>query len=267
MAKGRWILRWAGPSYLLLFFLICAGSAIGGISPAQGQSVSKFGLPCGMSITATAMPGAIVALDIMDPCRPLAALDIMHAGLSFGARSDAMGLLTLDFPAFETPAFFTVRGPDGTEAMAMAGLSDFRDFARVAIAWEGNLGLALHALEGGAGFGAPGHIWQTAPGDSADMAKGDGGALSVLGDPKLTPSWQAQIYTTSRERLNDIRFEVDIPITADTCARAVRATAIHLTPDGAMVSQPILVTMPPCDGIGDFLVLQNPFDTTTVASD
>ena len=38
-----------------------------------------------------------------------------------------MGLLTLDFPAFETPAFFTIRLADGEEAVTLVGLPDLVD--------------------------------------------------------------------------------------------------------------------------------------------
>ena len=71
----------------------------------QATGFSDLGLPCGLSVASEAMPGAMVALDIMEPCAPNARVEISHAGLVFTARTDALGLLTVDVPALETPAF------------------------------------------------------------------------------------------------------------------------------------------------------------------
>ena len=235
-------------------------------APTPAQSVSAFGLPCGFAVTATAMPGAMVALDVMDPCRPDTELEISHANLSFAARTDVMGLLTVDIPALETPAFITIRSDTGEEAMAIAGLPDLGAYARVAIAWNGDLGLELHAFENGADFGAPGHIWQEAPGNIAETLAGGSGFLTLLGDPRIPQSPQVQIYTVAQAQAADTRVSLDIPIKAETCGRPLDARALQLTQSGAVDIWPITVTLPGCDGVGDFLVLQNLFDAPRLAA-
>lgn len=229
---------------------------------AQIRNVSAFGLPCGLVVTATALPRAMIALDIMDPCRPDTHIEISHAGLTFDAQTDLMGLLTIDIPAFETPAFVTIRDAAGESQMAMAGLPDLADYVRVAIAWEGDLGLELHAFENDAAFGEPGHVWQEAPGDMTGMGMGDTGFLTILGDPAKGNARQLQIYTINRAQAADLRLTVDIPIKAETCGRPLAAQALRLSESGTPESRPIALTMPGCEALGDFLMLQNPFGAT-----
>ena len=235
-------------------------------SDTTTPNLGAFGLPCGLAVTASAMPGAMVALDVMDPCRPDTDLTITHSGLRFGARTDKMGLVTLDLPALETPAFVTVQTADGAEAMAMAGLPDLGAYLRVAIIWEGDLGLDLHGFAQGAGFGEPGHIWRENPGDLAATMQGGDGVLTALGGPHGTRSLRAQVLTMARSRAAATRIALDIPIKPETCGLPLVAEAVQQTDTGALFRQPISLTLPGCDAVGDFLVLQNLFDPPRLVS-
>jgi hypothetical protein len=230
------------------------------------EPVSPFGLPCGLSVHSEAMPGAMVALDIMAPCRPGLRVEIEHADLTISLLTDAMGLLTVDVPAFETPAIFTIRLGDGEEAVTIAGLPDLIDIGRVAISWQGDLGIELHAFEGGAAFGAQGHVWQEAPGSAATTAIGSGGFLSSLGDPTLEGARLAQVYSYPRALGEMPRLSVDIPVRAETCGEPVSANSHHLTDSGQIETLPITLVLPGCDAVGDYLVLQNLFDTLRLAA-
>jgi len=229
-------------------------------------TVSALGLPCGLETTATAMPGAMVALDIIDPCRPEARVEIVHAGVTIAAQTDALGILTLDIPALETPAFFTIRTDEGQESVTLAGVPDLSNFARAAVFWGGDLGLELHAFEGGAEFGAPGHIWQEAPGDPAQAALGTGGALTLLGDASLPDPKLAQIYSVAQDRRAGVQLSVDIPIAATTCGQPIRAQTLQMTPTDPVQTRPITLTLPGCESVGEYLVLQNLFDAQRLAS-
>jgi hypothetical protein len=74
--------------------------------PAAGtltdQQFSAFGLPCGLTVSAEAQPAAMVALDIISPCQPETRIVIEHSGLTLTATNDALGILTLDVPVFES---------------------------------------------------------------------------------------------------------------------------------------------------------------------
>ncbi|MBF9058710.1 hypothetical protein HKCCSP123_05890 [Rhodobacterales bacterium HKCCSP123] len=236
------------------------------VAATPSEPLSPFGLPCGLSVHSEALPGALVALDIMAPCRPDMRVEIEHAGLTFAAATDRAGLLTMDVPALETPAIFTIRLGDGEEDVTIAGMPDLIDIGRVAISWQGDLGIELHAFENGAEFGAPGHVWQGAPGSAADAAIGTGGFHSRLGDASIDRPHLAQVYSYPRTARAAPRLSVDIPVTAETCGRPVRASSHQATAEGRVVSQPIALVLPACDAIGDYLVLQNLFDGLRLAS-
>lgn len=231
-------------------------------APDASVALSPLGLPCGLSVSAEAAPGAMVALDIIDPCAPDARVTITHNALSVTARTDAMGLLTVDLPALETPAFVTVHLDGGAEATVLTGLPDFGDHDRIALGWEGNLGLQLHAFEGDATFGASGHVWQDAPGDKA----AGGGFLTMLGDATMDPPGMAQIYTVPRTRSGSLTVSVEVPITDANCGQPVNARILRVDPTGQVDVRPITMTLPGCDAVGEFLLLQNLFSDLRLAS-
>ena len=53
------------------------------------QALSPLGLPCGLTVTTEARPGAMVALDIMDPCQGNARVVVEHSGLNLTGQTDA----------------------------------------------------------------------------------------------------------------------------------------------------------------------------------
>jgi hypothetical protein len=232
-------------------------------------NVSALGLPCGLSITATAMDGAMAAIDVMDPCQPNARVQIEHAGLTLTAQTDAVGLLTMDIPALETPAFFAAQTESGETITTAVGVPDLAEYDRVAVAWQDNRELELHAMELGAEFGGPGHIWDNAPGQIADAISGQGGFLVELGDATVSAPHLAQIYTFPRAGLSmggSVRMSVDAPITEANCGKPVSAQSLQLVEGGALEMIPISLTLPGCDAVGDYLVLQNLFQDLRLAS-
>lgn len=231
---------------------------------ATPVALSPLGLPCGLSVTAEAIDRAMVALDIIDACAPDARLTITHGPLSFTARTDAMGIATLDIPALETPAFFTVHLDTGAEATTLAGVPDLVDHDRVAITWAEDRGLQLHAFEDGATYGGAGHIWQDAPG-SENPAR-DGGFLTLLGDATVEAPRLAHVYTLPQSGRDDLILSVEVPITEGNCGRPVRAETLQVRPGGQIETRPVTLILPGCDTVGEFLLLQNLFTDLRLAS-
>ncbi|MEX3017219.1 hypothetical protein [Gymnodinialimonas hymeniacidonis] len=234
-------------------------------APETPTELSDLGLPCDITLTATAMPAAMVALDVMAPCRTEAAVQINHSGMMFEAQTDALGLLTLDIPAFETPAFFSVTFDDGVEETVLVGLPDLLDFDRIGLTWQGDMGLELHAMEFGAEFGGEGHVWQEAPATADAAIAGEGGFLTevVVGDSFT------QVYTLPRATLREgesVRLSIDAPITANNCAASVLARTLRTEGAGPVDITELTFTVPGCDAIGDVLVLQNLLDDLRLAS-
>lgn len=232
---------------------------------SEDTALSPLGLPCGITVTATAMPAAMVALDVMAPCRTDASVTINHSGLQITSTTDALGLLTLDIPAFETPAFFSVGFSDGVEETVLVGLPDLFEFDRIGLNWQGDMGLELHAMEFGAAFGDQGHVWQDAPAGPEAAIAGDGGFLTMV----ETGNSFAQVYTLPRATLREgdsVRLSIDAPVTQTNCTRDVMARTLR-TEGGAPVDVTELTfTVPACDAVGDVLVLQNLLDDLRLAS-
>ncbi|WP_156945811.1 hypothetical protein [Roseicyclus elongatus] len=236
---------------------------------SQAPALSPLGLPCGLSVTGTAQPAAMVALDIMDPCQPNAPVRIAHSGMTIGATTDAMGLLTIDIPAFETPAFFTVRMDDGTEESLLVALPDLREFDRIGVSWTDQAELDLHAMEFGARFGDDGHVWAENPRATDAVSQGAGGFLTQLGDPDMTDRMLAQVYTLPRATLsqgNSVRITLDAEITEANCTRPAEALTLRSEAAGPVEITPLTFTHPDCDAVGDFLVLQNLLGDLRLAS-
>lgn len=226
---------------------------------------SAFGLPCDVSVTATAMPAAMVALDIMTPCRLGAPVVVNHSGLQIMATTDAVGLLALDIPAFQSPAFFLVTFDDGLEESALVTLPDLQNFDRIGLGWQGDMGLELHAMESGAAFGDPGHIWHEAPATPDVALAGEGGFLTALD----TGSSFVQIYTLPRVSLREnepVALSIDAPITAENCGHDVVARTLRTEGGGPVDVIELAFTVPGCDAVGDILVLQNMLDDLRLAS-
>ncbi|MBF9051166.1 hypothetical protein GTA62_08950 [Roseobacter sp. HKCCD9010] len=232
------------------------------------NEVSQFGLPCGLSVSATAAPAAMVALDIMNPCQPNARVVIEHSGLTLTEQTDAMGLLAADIPAFETPAFFTIR-VEGSSETALAVVPDLAEFDRVAVAWEDTRDLELHAMEFGADYGETGHIWQENAGTPARAQAGEGGFVTQLGNDAVDAPLMAQVYTFPRDTLTRqgaVRLSIEAPINTRNCGQDTMARTLQTDLDGAVAVTELTFTLPACDAMGDYLVLQNLLQDLRVAS-
>lgn len=218
--------------------------------------LSEFGLPCDISVTATAMPAAMVALDVMAPCRAAASVRIIHSSLTIETETDAVGLLTLDIPAFETSANFTIMFKDGVEHTASVAVPDLANFDRIGLIAHGDMGLELHAMEFGAAFGEPGHVWHESPAQVDAAISGEGGFLSQIG----AGDTYTQVYTLPRATLQEgesVGLSIDAPVTAQNCEAHVQARTIRSEAAGPVDVTELTFTVPGCDAIGDILVLQN----------
>ena len=234
-------------------------------APRDGDRASSpFGLPCGLDVTATAFDHATIALGIAAPCLPDTDIIVEHAGLAVGGTTDALGLLTMDLPAFESPATVTVRLADGIAAEARVDLPDLAGYDRVALNWSGALDLELHAMEPGAGWRAAGHVHPGATRGPEALHAGQG-HLTELG----TLAGQIHVYTrpaAGRAPETDVTISVDAPVTANTCTRRAEASLLRVAAAGPVEVTPFSLRYPGCDAVGDTLVLQNALRELRLAS-
>ena len=234
-------------------------------SPVLKQPVAS----CDPEMTARAMPPAMVELSLKATCLPERRVTIHHNGMMFTQLTDAEGLLTLQVPALSFSAVFIADFGDDIGAVAHSTVPDLAGYDRGVLQWRGNAGLHLHAMEFGAGFGEDGHIWADHPGSSDLALAGQGGFVTLLGDRDLIEGHHAEIYTFPSGqslRNGDVALSVDVEVNSENCQQQLEAEALQLTDGSGLEVRELVLSMPQCDAVGDFLVLKNLLQDLKIAA-
>lgn len=215
---------------------------------------------CTARLSLTALPGAMVGLSLTAPCDPAARVVLRHAGLAVTGRTADDGALFAVLPALVSPAGMTARLPDGTEVSATVALRDMDGLRRLAVQWMGDDAFQLHAFEGGADYGQPGHVSAADPGRPA--ADPSAGYLTLLGDARVDAPLLAEVYTFPRGA--EVLVTVEAAVTPATCGREILGETIY-TDGSAPQRAELILAMPDCTAVGEFLVLPNPLPDLTLA--
>jgi hypothetical protein len=207
---------------------------------------------------------AIVRLDLLAPCRHNARVTLHHNGMMVSAITDADGRARVDIPALAESAVFIASFEDGNGALAVVSVPDFAAYDRFVVQWRGDArSLRLHALEYGADFGLPGHVWSGAGQHRAE------GFVMRLGGEAPGPALHAEIYTfptTVAPREGTVALRVEAEVTADNCGRDLEAQGISTDGDGTGLRvRDLVLPMPNCDALGQYLVLKNLFNDLKIA--
>lgn len=228
--------------------------------PAE-ESVPGF--TCEAVMKAAVLDDAMVRLDIEAPCRPDARYTLHHAGMMASALLDGAGHGRVTVPALAEAAVFIVSFEDGTGAVATAQVPDLSAQERFVVQWNGDAeSLHLHALENGADFGEPGHVWS-----GAEAPQGEG-TLVRLGDGVPAPAFRAEIYSFPRggaAQGSDVTLRLEAEVTLANCGRDLEAQSLAIGATGAPVLRDVILPMPDCAAQGEFLVLKNLFDDLMIA--
>lgn len=240
--------------------------------PPLGEGVTEMEVAepaCGVTLGAVALPAALVDLTLSAPCAPSAQAHIHHQGMVFTVATDATGAAQVTVPALaEAAVFMADLGADGG-AVAVVTVPDMADYDRAVLQWQGTVGPEIHALEFGAGYGEPGHVWHGAP-RAADVAlAGEGGFLMRLGDGAGLNPQMAEVYTypsaTTRQS-GLVAFTVETPVTDATCGREMAAQTIQVSPGAEPFAFDLTLAMPGCDFAGEILILRDMILDLTVAA-
>ena len=228
-------------------------------------NLDDFGVTCGTQFTASALPGALLRLDIASPCTPHLPVEIAHAGLAFRVSLGAAGVVSVDLPALSETAEVTVRiGPEDPVTKRLA-VPDAARFKRVAVAWSGQTPVSIHALEFGATPGGQGHV-------SARHAgrEGASGTVRRLGDPDLADPMLAEIYSFpswNAAQNGSVRISLAARVTEENCDQALDLSVIQsqgaLDPDRSEIG----LMLPGCAAVGNILVLKNLVQDLKIAAD
>lgn len=219
---------------------------------------------CEVDFSAAPMPGALLALEYSAPCAAGAEVAFDHAGLRFTELLDDAGNLSVLLPAMAAEAEVTATLlPDGAVARAQASVPDMAGYHRVSLVWKGGTGLQLHALESGASYGEPGHIWAETPGLPARASLGEGGYLTVLG--ATAGGYAADVYTFPASLPAAPAISIEAQVLDTTCGMPIAGTYLRARPDGAPEVTELGMVVPGCEAVGEYLVLKNLPQDLTIA--
>lgn len=230
-------------------------------APADTASDKDAATPvCEVTMQAEQRAAAMVHLTVEALCLPNERVTFHHSGLMFTLATDAEGHLETEAPALTEAALYIASFAAGDSAVAMVTVDSLIFYDRAVVQWKGAEGLHLHALEYGAHYGEAGHVWADAPRDLTVAAKGEGGFLTLLGDPTIAEAQLAEVYTfptATSARDGDIDLSVEAEVTAANCAKELDAQSLQVHEGAAPVVQDLVLDMPDCSAEGDYLLLKN----------
>lgn len=244
-------------------------AAFGITAADDADALADPGPACDITATAETEAGAMVRITVSAACLPGERVVIHHTGMMFTEITDAEGRVEISVPALAEMAVFIAEFGSGEGAVAMVEVPSLAFYDRVVLQWAENVSFHVHAREFGAEYGADGHVWAGAARDMSVAALGEGGFLTVLGNPNAFAPRLAEVYTyptASSAREGDIDLTVETEITAANCGRLIEAQALEISAEGELRTRDLSLNMPNCDAIGDFLVLNNLVDDLKIAA-
>lgn len=233
--------------------------------PLVEQERAEAAVDCSPQMFATPAPAAFAKLDLVAPCHANAGVTIHHQGMMFSVLTDQDGKLSVLAPALAEEAVFIAAFDSGDGAVATIEVPDLVGYERAVLQWQGETAFAINAFEDGALFGQEGHVSAV---HSRDFAAIDAkqGFLVPLGNPDAPQQLLAEVYTFPVGAKEDVVLSVDASITNSNCNREVTAQSIQISPGSEPEALDLVMIMPSCDSVGDYLVLKNMFKDLTLAS-
>ncbi|MEJ6404923.1 hypothetical protein [Yoonia sp. 2307UL14-13] len=224
---------------------------------------------CRSTLDATRELAAIVTLRLSSPCHPEADFVIWHADMAFSLRTDDTGAATVRTPALAVDAIFVATYRNIEEAHTSLKVPDVTRFDRVALHWRGRHNVQLHALEDGATFGDPGHIWSASTQNTTRAHQGERGFMMRLGTTQADLPYLTEIYTFpfgSNNRTDDVSLRVGVAITADNCGRELDLVGLQTNAGQATLAERLKIELLPCDQVGQSVMREGLFDNLILAS-
>lgn len=231
-------------------------------NPVNESQASASG--CAITASAVATDMAMVDLTLKAPCAANQRVTVHHSGMIISEMTDRNGSLAVTIPAFSERAVFMFGFPDGSGAVALARVPDLHGIDRIALQWSGNTGFQVHAREFGAGYGDAGHVWAENPSQQAH-----GGTMIRLGNPGARLPQLADVYSfpsDSETRSGTIALSVEAEVTATNCGREISAQTLELRGNAPLRTSELVLSVPDCTAIGDFLVLTDMVDDLEIAA-
>jgi len=229
-------------------------------APPSGDVLNQFGMACENMLSATPAPAAMVELTLDAPCAAGALVTVSHDGLHFAERLSNTGALNVAVPALQEDADFVLQIDGGEVLTATATVPEAAEFERIALQWQGNNAMHVHAYEFGSGYLDDGHVWAGAPRSPAFGETAKGGFLTALGADDLPAPQMAEVYSYPRGEARGsavVRVSVETEVTYGNCGREITAETLQPGIDDELKAATLSLAVPDCDAVGEFLVLKN----------
>jgi len=236
---------------------------------APSTSLADTQSDCGVRMSASARPGAAIAVFISSRCRAGQVVTLSHADFSFSERTDDRGVFSATIPAFTSLATVDVTFEDGATASAQVSLRDASDLERLAIVWSAPVNLDLHAFEGGATENSNGHVWVNNQRTYRDTLIGGGGFHETFGDSSIAGGSMAEVYSlpTSRiRRQTTVSLDLRINNIDEHCAQPMALRTVRSEDGGEITKREFNLRLPQCGIASGGLILENFVDDIGIAS-
>lgn len=227
--------------------------AVEASQPAPLQAVAA---DCTMTLDLVVEPAAMLGVTLTAPCHKGERVVLKHGGLAITAQASATGSVFMTLPAMEKLAKVSAVFIDGESADAQADVPEVVQYRRFGVQWLANDAFQVHAFEGGADYGMPGHISAADPHVPMGGAPAKGGFLTLLGDDKVALPMLAEIYTYPMSQEEKVDVVVEAAVTGKTCGREMLGETLTSFDGESMVTD-LTMAMPGCEATGDILVLKN----------
>lgn len=233
------------------------------LSPNPVKNVptySAYGVPCSTTLDAQAGPAAMIFVKLSASCAPSEMFVLGQGNLVATGITSTVGLAEVTVPAMSKDPEITITFKDGQTVSTRVRVNDFDDFERVALQWKGHTGLEIHALEFGSDYGQAGHVWKNTPRNVAYATSALGGFMAEVGEGEGPDAMHAEIYSfpsSATHRKGAVRLSIEAEITSSNCGREIFAQVLQPKSSTGAEVVDLVVAMPDCDAIGDFLVLNN----------
>ncbi|NEY90030.1 hypothetical protein [Tabrizicola oligotrophica] len=225
-------------------------------SPASATPEVSTATACDVSLDLMTEPNAMIGVTLVAPCYPGQRVVLQHGGLAVTGQTTSTGALFTALPALESQSVVEVAFADGTKARGELAMPELATLRRFGVQWQADDAFQLHAFEGEASYGGPGHVSAADPHLPPPGLEAKGGFLTQLGDATAPNPLLAEIYTFPADPAIRPEVVVEAAVTDKTCGRELLAETLTST-GGTVFVTDLTLAMPQCDAVGDYLVLKN----------
>lgn len=239
-----------------------------GMLLASGPLLAQEG--CDPVLVAETSAGAMVRLTLSSTCHAGQTVVVHHNGMMISDMLDDTGMMMLAIPALtETALFMAEIGDEGSVAIATTEVPSLSFYDRVALQWQGQTGLELHAREFEAEYMSEGHIWRESPASMDRAALGEGGFLVPLGNATIADGYRAEVYTFPSATVSGsgtVLMSVEAAVEDFNCEKDIDAQALQVNAGGDLMVRELSIAMPSCESVGDLVVLDALVDDIKVGA-